>query len=171
MLRTNSTGINLIKAYEGIEDGDPSTVNLDPYLCQAKVWTIGYGHSIFYNNKQLNKTNDPQGVIAKSLYPNGITIDQAETLLKNDIYDTEILLNNVLKNISLNENQYSALTSFVFNVGIGRFIKSTLLKRLKDKNYLAAAEEFKKWRKVGSIISNGLVKRREAEKALFLKEV
>jgi len=49
MRAINYEGLGIIKKFEGLEDGDPTTVNLDPYVCPGGVWTIGWGHAIFYN--------------------------------------------------------------------------------------------------------------------------
>ena len=169
MRRINQEGLDIIKRWEGIEDGDPSTVNLDPYLCPAKVWTIGWGHSVTYNGTQLNMYNDPVGDLARMIYPNGITMEEAETLLFNDTDSRAIRISNIVK-VPLNDNQFSALVSFVYNVGTGNFLSSTLLKKLNLGDYLGAAFEFPKWRRAGGKILNGLVSRRAAEQELFLKK-
>jgi len=169
MRKINEEGLNIIKGYEGIEDGDPSTVNLDPYWDPVDIATIGYGHSIFYNGKQLTKERDPFMIIAKRLYPKGITMKEAELLLELDSNNVASQLSKVIK-VKVTDNEFSALVSLVFNIGIGNFISSTLLKKLKNLDYKGAADEFPKWRKSKGKILNGLVRRRAAERALFLKK-
>jgi len=169
MRRINKEGLEIVKRFEGLEDGDPTTVNLDPYSCPAGVWTIGWGHAIFYNDRMLREKNPGDREIAISLYPGGLTIQQADDLLKSDMIRYALQLENAAKCISLCDNQFSALVSFVFNVGIGNFIASTMLKKLGVGDYLGAADEFPKWRRANGQILNGLVKRRAAERELFLK--
>jgi len=107
--------------------------------------------------------------IATSLYPNGLTFDQANYLLETDMVKYGLQLENATSGILLNNNQFSALVSFVFNVGIGNFKASTLLKKLRGGDYLGAADEFPKWRRANGKILRGLVLRRAAERDLFLK--
>ncbi len=167
MRQINDAGLNIIKSFEGIEDGDPSTVNLDPYIDPVGIWTIGWGHAIIDNGKFVTIDYDPYGVLAKSFYPDGITYEEAESLLEEDIEETCYYINRYVK-IPLNNNQFSALVSFTFNVGINNLLKSTLLKKLNIGDYLGAADEFPKWRKSNGKIFNGLVRRRKTERDLFL---
>ena len=167
MNRINQLAVDLIKSYEGIEDGDPSTVNLDPYLCPGNVWTIGWGHAISSDNKLLRgKSNE---ALAYSIFPDGITMREAEDLIMDDI---SIRTKYVIKHVKvpLSENQLGAIVSFVYNVGIGNFIRSTLLKKLNNGDYQDAADEFRRWRYSNGKVLKGLERRRVAEKALFLKE-
>lgn len=169
--KMNEDGLNIIRSFEGLEDGNPNTANLDPYLCPANVWTIGWGHAIIYKGQQLNKENDPFGSMAKKLYPTGITLEQADFMLKEDIYiRCKNLNNNILGNILLNENQFSAIVSFVYNVGEANFAKSTMLRKLKMGDYVGASNQFGKWVRANGVVLNGLIKRREAERKLFLKQ-
>lgn len=89
-----------------------------------------------------------------------------QALLKSDLTSYEkCVATNVKMNI--NANQFSALTSFVFNLGCGNFKSSTLLTRLNAGNVKAASDEILLWNKAGGKVLAGLVKRREAEKTLF----
>ena len=135
-------GIDLIKRFEGCR--------LTVYKCPANNWTIGYGHT---------GADVKQGLI--------ITQEQAEKLLKSDL---TVHCNNVSKlvKVPLNQNQFDALVSFEYNVGYGNFSRSTLLALLNQKKYKETSEEFKKWKCAGGKVLTGLVKRREAEKELFL---
>ena len=82
----NDATVDLIKSFEGIPDGDPSTVNLDPYLDPIGIWTIGWGHAISNGNAFLR--GPANRAFAKSLYPGGLTQEQAEALLRSDLMDT-----------------------------------------------------------------------------------
>jgi len=170
MRRINQEGLEIIKRWEGIEDGDPTTVNLDPYICPAGVWTIGWGHSVTFNGVQLNMLNDPDGKMSRAIFPGGLTMVEAEMLLFNDTDSRAIRVSKLVK-VPLNDNQFSALVSFVFNVGAGNFSRSTLLRKLNEGDYLGAADEFPKWRRAGGRILKGLELRRASERELFLKGV
>lgn len=131
----------MIKKFEGLKT--------KAYLCPAGVLTIGYGHT--------------HGVITGDV----CTAEQAEVWLKEDCLVAELTLSADV-NVSLSQNQFDALVSFIFNLGSGNFIKSTLLQKLNARDYAGAADEFGKWVNAGGRKLPGLVKRRAAEKMLFL---
>lgn len=145
-MKTNESGLKLIKDFEGCK--------LHAYICPAGKWTIGYGHT-----KGVNKRTGK------------ITQEQAEQLLKEDVEDFEIELDLVLREngIELNENQYSAIISFCFNLGINNFINSTLFKVIKKdpENYKEIDKQFMRWVYGGGKILPGLMKRRAAESLLY----
>ena len=139
-MRTSRKGIELIKAHEGLR--------LDAYLCPAGVPTIGYGHT--YNVKMGDR----------------ITAEQAEMLLIGDLIVAETEVNRY--GLNINQNQFDALVSFVFNVGAGNFRSSTLLKRLKaNPNDPDIANQFKRWVYGGGKVLPGLVRRRNDEAKLY----
>ena len=140
-MKTSEQGLLLIRKFEGLK--------LEAYKCPAGVWTIGYGHT---------------GNVKKS---DKITIAQAEELLKNDLKYFESAIFDYVK-VPLLQNQFDALVSFIYNVGVGAFSGSTMRVFLNSKQYSAAAEQFDKWIYSKGVILNGLVKRRNAEKELFL---
>lgn len=72
--------------------------------------------------------------------------------------------------VPLNQNQFDALASFTYNLGETNLSSSTLLKKLNAKDYTGASNEFLKWNRAGGKVLNGLVRRREAERNLFLKK-
>ena len=98
-----------------------------------------------------------------------ITQDEAEDLLDADVLKVEQNIKLVVK-VPLNEYQSAALISFTFNLGIGNLKKSTLLKKLNNKDYNGAADEFLRWNKAGGKVYEGLTRRRTAERKLFLKQ-
>lgn len=148
-LKINTEGIDLIKASEGCR--------LDAYLCPAKVWTIGYGHTGKVDGKPVAK-----GMV--------ITMTKATELLRKDLEEFEKAVSKMVT-VELTENMFSALVSFTYNVGAGKLKKSTLLKKLNSKDYNGAAAEFDKWCKAGGTTLAGLVKRRAKEKKLFQTEM
>ena len=162
-------GIDLIKAFEGIPDGDPSTVKLDPYLDPLDIWTIGWGHAV--TNQGVMLRGGANRTLARSMFPGGITVAQAETLLRADLVSRTAEVMRLVKP-ALNDGQFAAVMSFVFNCGVANFAASTLLKLLNLRNTAGAADQFLLWnkgRKNGVLVElAGLTRRRSAERALFL---
>lgn len=162
-------GIELIKSFEGIPDGDPSTVNLDPYLDPLDIWTIGWGHAVVSAGVMLRGAANK--ALAKSMFPGGITLEQAETLLRGDLVSRTADVLRLVK-VPLSDNQFGAVMSFVFNCGAANFGGSNLLKLLNTGGSAGAAEQFLVWnkgRKNGGLVElPGLTRRRRAERALFL---
>lgn len=138
----SASGLALIKAHEGLE--------LFPYADVAGHMTIGYGHLIMPGEN----------------FSGGISEHQAETILRAD---TEKAQRAVRVNVTvpLTQNQFDALVSLVFNIGIGAFTNSTLLRVLNEGRYADAAAQFDVWRMAGKRVVQGLVKRRAAERDLF----
>ena len=143
-MKTTDPGVNLIKTFEGF--------SANSYLCPARVWTIGYGHT---------------GPEVKE----GMRITEAEgqAILKKDLARFEKIVEDNIK-IKLNQNQFDALVSFVFNIGGDAFKKSTLLKRLNSKEdpNNVAKEELPRWNKGDGRVLEGLKRRRNAEVDLFI---
>ena len=145
-MKVNKQGIQLVKSFEGCF--------LNAYLCPAKVWTIGYG-----NTKYQNGTAVKQG--------DKITQEQAETLLSDILAEFSKDVSKLIK-VELNDNQFSALVSFAFNLGVGALSKSTLLKKVNaNPNDKTIEQEFMKWVSAGGKRLNGLVRRRTAESKLY----
>jgi lysozyme len=140
--KISQAGIDLIKRWEGCRT--------NAYLCPANVWTIGYGHT-----KGVTK-----GMVISHL--------EADKLLIEDLKGFETAVRRLVT-VPLNQNQFDALVSFTFNVGIGAFEKSTLLKLLNAGNYANAATQFAKWVHAGKQVLPGLVARREDEYQLFIR--
>lgn len=144
-MKISSDGLTKIKQREGLE--------LKAYQDGAGVWTIGYGHT-------------------KHAVP-GMTITekQAEDWLRVDIQWAEDAVNK-LSTVPLNRNMFDALVSLVFNIGVGAYENSTLLKRLNEGLYKDAAEQILVWNKITvkgkKEVSKGLDNRRKAEHAQFL---
>lgn len=163
----NIAGRNVICSFEGLLDGDPSTVNLDPYLCPADVWSIAWGHAIIdpVTNQLLRGAENRARAYA--LYPGGITRDQAVALLDQDLIEKAKGLDVLIKT-EVTSNQFSALGSFAFNEGLGHVNSSTLLRLVNARQFAAAADQFPLWDKANGQVLNGLVRRRAAERQLFL---
>ncbi len=138
-------GLELVKSFEGLY--------LNPYLDPVGVWTIGWGHT------------------GEEAYPgNRITKAKAEELLRDDLGLFELAVQRLVK-VPLNENERDALISFAYNVGAGGLAESTLLRKLNAGDRRGAADEFLRWTKGGGRELPGLVRRRKAERELFLSAV
>lgn len=164
-MRISQKGIDLIKKYEGIIDGNPKTVNLDPYLCPAGYWTIGWGHVVKSPAGQMLHGASNKSA-AYAVYPNGITRVEAEGLLRNDTASFSNFVRRVAP--ALNQNQHDALVSFAFNLGNGNLKNSSLLRKVRtNPNDVTIAVEFVKWVRAGGRVLDGLVARRVAEAMLY----
>ncbi len=141
-MNISNKGINLIKQFEGLE--------LKAYKDSVGVLTIGYG------------STGPHVTVGMT-----ITESQAETLLKKDLSRFEKGVDDLVT-VPLNQNQFDALVSFSFNLGLGNLKSSTLLRKLNSLDYIGAANEIPRWDKAGGKILKGLTRRRLAEKELFL---
>lgn len=142
MRKINDAGLALIKSFEGLR--------LKAYLCPADVWTIGYGHT---------RTARP-GMQISSV--------RATNLLREDLAKFEAAVANLTEGVTLTDNQFSALVSLTFNIGVTGFSRSTLLKLIRARDFKAAAGEFKRWNKARGRVLEGLTRRRAAEAALFV---
>ena len=140
-MKVSNNGINLVKRFEGLE--------LKAYRDSVGILTIGYGHT--------------HAVKAGDI----ITGEQADAFLREDLQVAELTVNTNVK-VKLTQGQFDALVSFVFNLGSGNFVKSTLIRKLNAGDYAGAADEFGKWVNAGGKKLPGLVKRRAAEREVFL---
>lgn len=145
-MQTSEKGIALIKQFEGCK--------LTAYQDSVGVWTIGYGWTQPVDGKPIRA---------------GMTIKQetAERLLKTGLVSYESDVSRLVK-VGLTQGQFDALVSFTYNLGGRSLSTSTLLRRLNAGDYAGAADEFLRWNKAGGKVLNGLTRRREAERALFL---
>ena len=157
-MKTSENMIAIIKKFEGLR--------LYPYLCQAGVLTIGYGHTLKPVKAKFMEEfyTSPQD-IAKQHGIEKITEEQAEKYLYDDLEKFEKAINDL--DLPLLQCEFDALVSFVFNVGIGNFNKSTLKKLLSQKKFFYAAKEFDKWVFAGGKKLPGLQNRRTKERKIF----
>lgn len=166
MRQLNSAGLTIIKKYEGILDGDRSTPGFDPYLDPVGIWTIGYGHALRGSGGFLRGEADRSKARAK--YPDGLTLSQCEELLAADVARFSADVEKMIL-VQITDNQFAALVSFAYNCGTNALRNSTLLKLLNaGKPAYLVADQFNLWTHAGGRVLPGLVKRRAAERALFL---
>lgn len=144
----SSDAIDLIKKFEGLR--------LTAYQDSVGIWTIGYGTT------RINNIPVQEGLT--------ITKSQAEQYLMNDVIDKFVPTIQRSVRALITQSMFDALCCFTYNVGGGNLNKSSLLKDLNASKYLDAAAGFLQWTKAGGVELAGLVKRRTAEKDLFLKD-
>ncbi|EPZ9324538.1 lysozyme [Salmonella enterica subsp. enterica] len=140
-MKTSDNGRAFIRAREGVK--------LAAYQDGGGVWTIGYGHTRGVKQGQV------------------INHEQADEFLDSDLRQVESCISERVT-VALNQNQFDTLVSFVFNVGRQAFSDSTLLKKLNEGNYRAAADQFTRWVYDNDQFVQGLYNRRVAERDLFL---
>ena len=148
-MRISQTGLDLIKHFEGLR--------LEAYEDIAGILTIGYGHT------------------GTDVYPGqSITEPTAEDILRRDVNRFEEGVSQRVQ-VPIDQNQFDALVSLAFNIGLGAFGNSTVLKRLNNNDYIGAADAITWWNKatVNGVKTEvaGLTRRRAAEKALFLQDI
>lgn len=166
--RNLQPALAIIKAFEGLKDGDPSTVRLDPYLCPAGVWTIGWGHVVLDpSGKALKGKENKQR--AREVYPFGLSVEEAETLLTDDVRKFAAGVFRAVR-VPTNNNQFCALVSLSFNIGFRAFNRATLLTLVNRRLFERVPAQFMRWTKSNGKELPGLVRRRTAEVALWQQE-
>lgn len=139
-MNISQEGIALIKKFEGCK--------LEAYQDSVGIWTIAYG--TIKDVKEGDKINQ----------------DEAEHLLQEELPEYEGYINDMVK-VPLEQNQFDALCSWVYNLGPNNLKESTMLKVLNEKKYSEVPQQIKRWNKAGGKVLDGLIRRREAEALLF----
>ena len=149
MNRLTKEGIDLIHSFE--------SCRLQAYKDPVGIWTIGWGHTSMAGPPKVTP---------------GMRITQAyaDEIFARDIKKYEDHVKRLVT-VPINDNQYSALVSFCYNLGPGNLEESTLLRMVNDRMFTSAANEFQKWNKAKGKVLNGLTRRRYAERDLFLTPV
>lgn len=148
-MKLNASGYKLIQDFEGLR--------LKPYLCSAGVPTIGFGNTKYLDGKKVTMS-DP-----------AITLSQAMDMFIKVADGFAAKVASLIKK-PVTQNQFNAVVSFAYNVGLGALEKSTLLKKLNaNPNDPTIANEFAKWNKAGGKVNNGLTKRRAKESQIYFQ--
>lgn len=166
-MKLSPVGEALMHRYEGFRSR--------PYLCPAHIWTIGYGHVLYQDQIRLPvvRVNDYTGLLRKE-YPlkmedNRVwTKEEIDQLFRTDVGSFERGVLRLVPAVVGRQGSFDALVSFAFNAGLGNLQKSQMRMRANRKEWESAAAAFRQWTKGGGKVLPGLVKRREAEIALFL---
>ena len=147
-MKIDDAGLEIIKKFEGFREA--------PYRCQAGVPTIGYGTTHYDNG------------LAVSMRDANITRETAEQYLRHQVNTHYADKVNHYVGIAISQEQFDALTSFAYNEGTHALKTSHLLKYVNRREFTKAANEFQKWIYVNGAVSTGLVRRRQAERELFM---
>jgi lysozyme len=166
-MKLSEAGANLMHQYEGCRN--------KPYLCPAHIWTIGYGHVLYQEQIRLPMVRKEgySGMI-RSEYPlkqehNRVwSKEEINKLFEDDVGPTERGVLRLAPALAGRQGAFDACVSFAFNAGLGNFQRSTIRIKANRQEWENAAEAFMQWTKGGGKELPGLVKRRKAEKALFL---
>lgn len=144
MLTVNQIGVDLVKAWEGIEDGDPRTVRLDPYMDPVGIWTIGYGEALLDERGGFLRGPRHKS-LAYAKYPRGLSMDEAEGMLRRRLNDIAEKLHNA--SVFGTQAQTNAFVSLAYNIGIGSatgqrngFLGSTLLRMHRNGDPMLIGE-------------------------------
>ena len=167
-MKLSEAGANLMHQYEGYRT--------KPYLCPAHIWTIGYGHVLYQEQIRLpvvrvEGKDTPMIRKEMPLKPEDNRVwtkEEIEKLFADDVASFERGVLRLAPTLLNRQGAFDACVSFAFNAGLGNFQRSTIRMKANRREWEAAAEAFMQWTKGGGKELPGLVKRRKAEKALFL---
>jgi len=170
-MKLSKAGADVMHRYEGCRN--------KPYLCPAHIWTIGYGHVLYQEQIRLpmvrppGKTKDDIPMIRSEfpLKPEDNRVwskEEINTLFTTDVANFERGVLRLVPGVVGRQGSFDALVSISFNFGLGNLQRSTIRMKANRGEWAAAAEAFRAGTKGGGKVLPGLVKRREAEIALFL---
>ena len=167
-MKLSKAGIDLMHRFEGCRN--------KPYLCPAHIWTIGYGHVLYQEQIRLPMTsvNGQPGTMVRKEFPlkpedsRVWSKDEINQLFDADVATFERGVFRLVPGCAGRQGAFDAMVSFAFNAGLGNLQRSTIRMKANRGDWEGAAEAFMAWTKGGGKVLPGLVRRREAEKALFL---
>lgn len=159
-MKINEAGIKLIKECEGLAKVNRQTGLVHAYYCPSGVPTVGYGHTKNFD-------------LYRQKYFSGITKEECEQILLQDLKEFEGGVRRMFPCTFLNENQFSALVSFAFNLGVGALQVSSLRKKILNNpnDFEVIGKEFQKWVFARGHKLPGLIKRRRMEFELYQKPI
>lgn len=170
-MKLSQAGADLMHRFEGCRNR--------PYLCPAHIWTIGFGHVLYQEQIRLPmvRVKEIHSPVIRKEFPlrpedNRVWSQQEiDALFAADIASFERGVLRLAPNLDGNQGAFDACTSFAFNAGLGNFQRSTIRMKIGRKDWEGAAEAFMQWTRGGGKELPGLVKRRKAEKVLFLSSL
>jgi len=167
-MKLSKAGADLMHRFEGCRN--------KPYLCPAHIWTIGYGHVLYQEQIKLPMVRVEGKEIAMirkemPLKPEDSRVwskEEIEKLFADDVASFERGVLRLVPGVAGRQGAFDALVSISFNFGLGNLQRSTIRMKANRGDWEGAAQAFMAWTKGGGKVLPGLVKRREAEIALFL---
>jgi lysozyme len=167
-VKLSKAGEDLMHRFEGFRNR--------PYLCPADIWTIGYGHVLYQEQIRLPVVTDRPNVVIRKKFSlrqedNRVwSKEEINELFRKDVATFERGVLRLVPGVVGRQGAFDALVSISFNFGLGNLQRSTIRMRANRGDWEGAAEAFRMWTKGGGRVLPGLVRRREAEIALFLQE-
>jgi lysozyme len=167
-VKLSKAGEDLMHRFEGFRN--------KPYLCPADIWTIGYGHVLYQEQIRLPVVTDKPNVVIRKKFSlrqedNRVwSKEEINELFRKDVATFERGVLRLVPGVVGRQGAFDALVSISFNFGLGNLQRSTIRMRANRGDWEGAAEAFRMWVKGGGRVLPGLVRRREAEIALFLTE-
>ena len=167
-MKTSDAGLHLMHKFEGFRNR--------PYLCPAHIWTVGWGTVIYQDQIRLPmvRIEGKEVPMIRKEYPlrpedNRVwPKEELAAMFKNDLAGFERSVLRLVPGVSGHQGRFDALVCLAYNIGAGNLQRSTIRMRANRGEWQGAAEAFRVWTKGGGKVLPGLVKRREAEIALFL---
>ena len=168
-MKLSHAGAELMHRYEGCRNR--------PYLCPAHIWTIGYGHVLYQQQIRLPMVKkEGESVQIRKEFPlaegdNRVwSKEEINALFATDVATFERGVLRLVPGVAGRQGAFDAMVSFAFNAGLGNLQRSQIRMRANRGDWQGAAEALMDWTKGGGRVLPGLVKRREAEKALLLSD-
>lgn len=164
-MKTGKKGVDLIKSFESLHDGDLKQIGLQPKMCPAQIWTEGYGRAM-----RDSKGNFIKGSANKSLAYSRISIkteSEALAALSQDLGPREQIVMQKIK-VPINQNQFDALVSYIYNTGGSQSLYNLINKKASDEQIRWWFEN--KYITGGGKVLPGLIRRRKAEADLFFSK-
>ena len=169
-MKLSKAGEDLMHKYEGFRN--------KPYLCPAHIWTIGYGHVLYQEQIKLPvvRVPDKHTPMIRKEYPlspedNRVwSKEEINELFLVDVANFERGVLRLVPGCVSRQGSFDALVSISYNFGLGNLQRSTIRMKANRGDWEGAADAFRVWNKGGGKVLPGLVKRREAEIALFLTQ-
>ena len=168
-MKTSEQGVNAIKGFEGFRN--------KPYQDVVGKWTVGYGHAMYADQLRLPnaRTGNYTGMIRDDykLKPEDNRVwakSELEDLFKNDLVSFERGVLRLAPNLNGRQAKFDACVCLSYNIGLGNFQRSGIRQKILRGDWENAAEGFLDWSKAGGKVLKGLLRRREAEKSLFLSD-
>ena len=166
-MKTSEKGIHLMHEFEGYRNR--------PYRCSASIWTVGWGHAMYADQLALPnaRVNGYTGMIRSEypLRPEDSRVwskDELAAIFKTDLRSFERGVLRLVPGCDGAQGQFDALVSLAYNIGLGNLQRSQVRMRANRGDHEGAAEAFMAWSKAGGKELPGLVRRRKAERALYL---
>lgn len=160
-MKMSKKGLDLIKHFEGVKNR--------PYLCPAKLWTIGVGSVLYPEQAKIKDLAVRAAYPLKPQHNRVFSKEEIDAILAEDIHRFERGVERLVR-VPMSQGEYDCTVSFSFNLGLGTLQRSTFLQKLNRQDKAGAIESLLKYNKAGGKILKGLDLRRKAEAALFMSK-